>query len=349
MVPVLEAVPNFSAGRDPSLLQRLVRAVTDAGAEVLDRSTDADHNRAVLTFVGAPDVVEEAAVACARLATEAIDLRGHRGAHPRVGALDVLPFVPLVGLSLDDARASARRVGERLAREIGLPVFYYAEASEPRGRRLSELRRGGFETLVGGFPPDRIPDVLPEAWSHPGVHPTAGAVCVGARPLLLAWNVEVEGLTRDRFERIAQELRESGGGFRGLRTLALILGGSARMQLSMNLEDVEAQHPGRVFRTIEARVREEGGRVTHTEVVGLLPDRLLLETGADRMSLLEPDPRRLLSARLVEHLSSRAHREVEALLEVVREAGAAVPAEVGVAARRLERTLGTSKSTGAGP
>src|SRR5690606_19418594 len=128
---------------------------------------------------------------------------------PRIGALDVLPFVPLVGLTQEDAVASARRVGERLAREVGIPVYFYAQAADPVGRGLAELRAGGYELLVQGWPPERVPDVLPPGWSHAGVHPTAGATCVGARPLLLAWNVFVEGVERETAAQIARKPRAS--------------------------------------------------------------------------------------------------------------------------------------------
>ncbi|MSR23190.1 MAG: glutamate formimidoyltransferase [Gemmatimonadetes bacterium] len=340
MAPVLEAVPNFSAGRDPALLERLVGAVSDAGAEVLDVSADADHNRAVLTYVGTTAVVEEASVSVARLAVEAIDLRRHRGVHPRVGALDVLPFVPLVGLTMADARSSARRVGERLAREVGVPVYFYGEASEPPGRGLGELRRGGFEQLVLGFPDARRPDLLPDGWEHPGVHPSAGATCVGARLPLLAWNVEVEGLGQDRLEAVAARMREQGGGFPKLRALALVLVEQSKMQISMNLEDVENQRPFDVFQALEERVRSLGGTVRATEVVGMIPDRLLLDAAADRLGLLDPNPGRVLSPRLVKHIDDRGRSAVRELTEAVRAAGDRTPPEVRAAAERLQDELG---------
>ena len=229
-------------------------------------------------------------MATAQIATESIDLRGHRGVHPRVGALDVLPFVPLLGLTIEDARASARRVGARIGREVGVPVYFYAEAAEPRGRSLSELRRGGFEALVRGFPEDRYPDILPEGWVEPGAHPTAGITCVGARSLLLAWNVVVEGVPMEEARRIAGELRETGGGFRGLRALAFLLPSKGQLQLSMNLEDAWNRRPFSVFREIERRVRSAGGSVVGTEVVGMLPGGLVFDAGADRLSPRAPRP-----------------------------------------------------------
>ena len=343
MVPVLEAVPNFSAGRDRKLVDSLVRAASSLGVEVLDASADPDHNRAVLTFVGPSAAVEDACVATARIAYEAIDLRNHRGVHPRVGALDVLPLVPLLGLTLEEARAAARRVGQRLAKEVGIPVFFYAEASDPPGRTLAKLREGGFESLVRDFPSDRPPDLLPDPWPHPGAHPTAGVTCVGARPLLLAWNVEVDGLSEDEVRGVATALRERDGGIEGLRVLALALPSKGCLQVSMNLEDVSNRKPFLVFRDVEDRVREAGGRVLITEVVGLVPDELILEAGADRLSLLDPDPSRVLSSRLTTHVARRAARQSEALLALVRELGQRTPPEVREAAERLGLSLGGFK------
>jgi glutamate formiminotransferase len=340
MVPVLEAIPNFSVGRDPALVERLVRAASDRGADVLDVSADPDHNRSVLTFVGSPEVVEEAAVAVADVAVRSVDLSRHRGVHPRIGALDVLPFVPLLGLGLADAAASARRVGARLAQEVGVPVYYYGDAAKPPGRRLSELRAGGFETLARGFPKDRLPDELPPEWPHPGVHPTAGATCVGARALLLAWNVEVDGLSESALNEVATELRERSGGAPGLRVLVLRLESKGRMQLSMNLEDVRNNKPFQVFQSLQARIVSRGGRVLGTEVIGLVPDELVFGAAVDRLSLLDPDPTRVLSSRLGAHVAGRVEREVEILLEAVRASRESAPTAILAAAERLGRNLG---------
>lgn len=300
---ILEAVPNFSEGRDRDLVAAIAEAMRAAGADVLDWSADPDHHRSVITVVGSPERVEEAAVAAARVALERIDLRRHAGVHPRIGALDVLPFVPLVGLTMDDARRSARRVGHRLADELGIPVFFYGQASEPPGRPLAALRKGGFEALLPGWPPERVPDVLPPGWPHAGAHPTAGATCVGARDLLLAWNVFLAGLSLADAAEIAAQIRERGGGFRGLRALALRLPRRGALQISMNLEDLTATSPMAVYRRIEALAAERGGRIVETEVIGLVPDGLVLPAAADRLRLEPSAADRLLSRRLVAHLA----------------------------------------------
>ena len=297
MTPVLEAVPNFSEGRDLSLVREFARVIASEGAEVLARTADPDHHRSVISFAGAPPVVERAALSVARLAVEAIDMRGHRGVHPRVGALDVLPFVPARGLAMEDAAASAHRVARGLA-GMGLPVYLYGAVGG--GRSLSSLRAGGFEALVEGFPAGREPDILPRPWRHAGVHPTAGATCVGARPPLLAWNVCVSGLSLGQVRGVARRLRETGGGFVGLRALGLYLPSSDVFQISMNLEDMDGTPPMRVFEAIEAEVEGMGGRVTQTEVIGTIPEALVFSAAASRLRLLHPDPSRLRGSLLAD-------------------------------------------------
>lgn len=331
--PILEAVPNFSEGRDLGVVRDLVAVVQSAGAEVLDWTADPDHHRSVITFVGDPATVEEAAVAVALAAMEAIDLRGHDGVHPRVGALDVLPFVPLLGAEMADAVRVARSVGVRLA-DAGLPIYFYGEASDPPGRTLADLRRGGFEALAEGFPEGREPDLpaaparppadppampapRPEAPTGPphagderppaasAPHPTAGVTCVGARRLLLAWNLDVEGVGIGALRELAARLRETGGGIPGLRVLALELPRQGRTQISMNLEDPVGVSPFRVYAAVEEDVRRLGGRIEATEVVGMIPDALVLPAAADRLNLRDPDPSRLLSSRLAAYLAAR--------------------------------------------
>lgn len=300
---ILEAVPNFSEGRDLRLVGELAAAMERPGVEVLDRSADPDHHRCVITLLGDPDAVEDAVVDAAAVAVGAIDLRLHQGVHPRIGALDVLPFVPLTGMRMEEAAASAHRVGARIAQELGVPVYWYGAASKPPGRRLAALRRGGFERLVEGTGTDRAPDVLPDDWPHPGLHPSAGATCVGARPLLLAWNVYLHDVGLEDASRIASTIRESGGGFRGLRALAFRLPRRDAVQISMNLEDLGATSPMDVYMRIDSLAREHGGRAAETEVIGMMPDELVLSAAAAGMQLLEPDNRRLLSRRLARHLA----------------------------------------------
>lgn len=335
MVPVLEAVPNFSEGRDPSFLEAVTDAARRSGVDVLDASSDAEHHRSVVTWVGDPVAVERAAVAVAEVAMARIDLRHHRGVHPRVGALDVLPVVPLVGLTMHDAVRSARRIGAALA-DLGLPVYLYGAASTPPGRTLAELRRGGFEGLLGA-PSDAPEPDFPAGAAR--VHATAGAACVGARPVLLAWNVLVEGVSRAALGGLAARLRERGGGLPGLRTLALELEESGVLQLSMNLEDVEARDPMLVFDAIEAGVQALGGRIAGTEVIGMIPEALVLGAATRRLNLLDSNSARFLPARLTEHLAARTGRDAGVVRSWIDASGADVPPDVRDALERLTGQL----------
>lgn len=341
MIPVLEAVPNFSEGRDPGFLREVTDEMGRAGVDVVDASADPDHHRAVVTLVGPPDGVEAALVAGAAVAVAHIDLRSHRGVHPRIGALDVAPVVPVVGAPMALAVHTARRVAHGIA-ALGVPVFLYGAAA-PGGPGLAALRRGGFEGLVAGFPQDRRPFL--DAGRR-GAHPTAGATCVGARPVLLAWNLQVEGVPLESLRTIARGLRESGGGFEGLRALALHLEEGGVTQLSMNLEDVERRDPEAVFRAAEVAVEAVGGRILATEVVGMIPDALVLRTSARRLGLLDARPDRLLSARLADHVARRGSRDLDTLISWARTAGPGVPADVRGAAERLALSSTTTPIPG---
>lgn len=299
---IIEAVPNFSEGRDLAVVRAIVEAMKSSGAEVLDWSADPDHNRSVVTVIGPPELVEEAAFAGAAVAKERIDLRRHRGVHPRIGAIDVLPFVPLAGLSMQDAGTSARRVGQRIVSELTLPVYFYAQASDPPGRSLATLRRGGFEALVGGWPADREPDLLPAQWPYPGAHPTAGAVCVGARPVLLAWNVWISGISIEQARAIAKQVREGESGIRGLRALAVRLPSRNAMQISMNIENVETSSPAVAFALVRRLVEQAGGRVEQTEIIGMAPDELL-DAATDDWKLAPGTRERSLSQRVQAYIA----------------------------------------------
>jgi glutamate formiminotransferase len=301
MVRVLEAVPNFSEGRDLSKVRALVDTIAASGVEVLDWSADPDHHRCVISYIGDPDLVVRASIAAARFARDHIDLRDHDGVHPCVGALDVMPLVPLHGVDMVDAIEAAHRVGRAIA-DLGVPVFYYGHASEPAGRALSELRRGGFKGLANGFPEDRRPQ---EPASAERAHVSAGVTCVGARPVLLAWNVFLSGITRDQAREIASQIRERDGGFVGLRALGLHLASQDRVQISMNLEDPAQTPPLAVFSAIERAVHAQGGDVVETQVIGMIPDALVLPTVQDRLHPLDLKPARILSHRVRMHVQGR--------------------------------------------
>ncbi len=301
MVRVLEAVPNFSEGRDLSKVRALVDTIAATGVEVLDWSADPDHHRSVISYIGDPDLVVRASIAAAEFARDHIDLREHQGVHPRVGALDVMPLVPLHGVDMVDAVSAAHRVGRAIA-DLGVPVFYYGYASDSGRRGLEELRRGGFESLAGGFPKDRRPQV-PASAERP--HATAGVTCVGARRVLLAWNVFLSGISRDQAREIASQVRERDGGFAGLRALALHLASQDRVQISMNLEDPAETPPLTVFSAIKKAARARGGDVVETQVIGMIPDALVLPAAQDKLHILDLEPARALSHRVRMHVQGR--------------------------------------------
>jgi len=281
---LVECVPNFSDGRDASVLVALTEAVLAVkDATVLDASQDPDHHRAVLTFAAAGGAALEAGLALVRVATERIDLRRHAGAHPRMGATDVFPIVPLGDSTLEDCVLLARALGERIGEELGIPVFLYgAAATRPGRKRLPDVRRGGFEFLRVriGSDPDFEPDAGPAR-----IHPSAGATAVGVREFLIAFNVLLETNEVEPARRIARRLRESDGGLQGVRALGLYLDSLDRAQVSMNLTDYRRTGLVRAFEEVERLAREEGVRVAGSELIGLAPAAALDASVARRVRL----------------------------------------------------------------
>ena len=305
MTPVVEAVPNFSEGRDPALADAVAAVFARAGCEVFHVTADPDHHRSVVTVAGPPRAVEEGSVAAAKVALQEIDMRRHQGVHPRVGAMDVLPFVPLHDISMGETARLARRTGRRIA-ALGIPVYFYAHASTPPGRQLASIRRGGFEALATAGPSRQadLPGRSATGELMRFAHPTAGAVCVGARPVLLAWNVDLEGVSEADARGVAAAVRESGGGFVGLRAIGVRLPKQGRLQVSMNLEDPGATDPATVVRAIERLVGERGGRVAGAEVIGMIPDPLADPSAAQAARVVEWSEERLLGRRVADYLAS---------------------------------------------
>jgi glutamate formiminotransferase len=266
--PVLfECVPNVSEGRDQGVLAACAAAIESAGASLAHQTSDEVHNRAVFTFFGSYEAVLDASVALAGVAAERIDLRTHRGVHPRIGALDVLPFVPIAGATLHDAARLAHAAAERIWERRRVPSFYYGAASSAN-RQLPDVRHGGFKPEVG--------DVL--------AHPSAGAIAVGAREILVAFNVVLAGADIALARDIARRMRERDGGLRTLRALAFALPGG-RVQISCNLTDVAATPLARVLELIRAHAAEAGATVVAGELIGLVPRAALLDAAAYRLGL----------------------------------------------------------------
>jgi len=295
-MPRLETVPNVSDGRRPELLDRLAAAATARpGVALLDASRDPDHNRAVLTLAGEAGPLVEALLAVFEIAVAEIDLRGHRGVHPRIGAVDVVPFVPLAGAPMAAAVAAAQELGRRVAARFGVPVLLYEEAaSSPHRRRLADLRRGGFEALPGRLADPRWrPDFGP-----PRPHPSAGAVAVGARFFLVAANavLDVDDLAVAR--AVARAVRESSGGLPAVRALGVPLPSRRRVQVSMNLVDYRRTPPAAAFAAVEREAAAHGARVVERELVGLVPEAALAGDDPEARALAELWADRVLETRL---------------------------------------------------
>lgn len=271
---LIECVPNFSEGRDKNKVAALVDAGRSvAGVVLLDQEMDADHNRSVLTFAGTPEAVSEAAVRLAGKAVELIDLNRHTGVHPRIGAADVVPFVPIEGVTLDECVRIAERVGEEIWRRFQVPVYFYeAAARRPDRVNLENIRRGQFEGLREevGTNPDRAPDV-----GEARLHPTAGATVIGARKFLIAYNVNLGTADVEIAKRIAKAIRFSSGGFRFVKAMGVLLTLRNIAQVSMNLTDFEQTPVHRVFEAVRLEAERYGVPVVGSEVVGLIPKKAL--------------------------------------------------------------------------
>ncbi|MEO6836279.1 MAG: glutamate formimidoyltransferase [Candidatus Tumulicola sp.] len=264
---LFEIVPNLSEGRDASFADAAAAAVSATGARVLHRTSDPAHHRSVLTIAGDGECVVAAAIALAGLAAERIDLRRHRGVHPRIGALDVLPFVPLRDASLQEAAALAHRAGAAIWERFRIPSFYYGAAARHESRRLlPQVRRGEFEGLDARFADPRwAPDEGDIA-----KHESAGAIAIGARDILIAFNVELASDDLAAAQSIARTVRERDGGLRGLRALAFPRGGG-RVQISLNVTDFYGTPLYRIVELIARLAAERGIELTGSELIGCLP------------------------------------------------------------------------------
>jgi glutamate formiminotransferase/formiminotetrahydrofolate cyclodeaminase len=294
MTKLIECIPNFSEARRPEVIDQIVAAVVSVeGVHLLDRSSDLDHNRTVLTFVGAPGEVGEAAFRAIKTAAELIDLDQHTGEHPRIGATDVCPFVPLSGITMEECVALAKHLGERVGRELGIPVYLYeAAATRPERANLENIRRGQYEALKQemGVDPARDPDFGPRKVGK------AGATVIGARDFLIAFNVY---LTTDEVEvakKIAKAVRHSSGGLRFVKGLGLLVDG--RAQVSMNLTNFHQTPLARVVELIRREAERYGVAIHHSELVGLIPQEALVDAAVWYTQLDQFDREQVLETRL---------------------------------------------------
>ena len=298
MVSILECVPNCSEGRDSAFVADARDAVNRVrGVALLDSTADPDHHRSVFTMAGAPEAVCEALFEIAKLAVERIDLRSHKGKHPRMGALDVVPFVPIGDMNDQQAIQAARHFARRLWEELRVPSYFYGlAATTPARERLENVRRGGFETLSANEP-SRVPDV-----GGPRIHPTAGATAVGVRKPLIAWNVELATADAAPAKRIARAIRESAGGMLAVKALGVALPSRRTTQVSMNLVDFERTAPQQVFDRISELAAAEGVAVVSSELIGLIPRKALGQDGGDGLKIRGFSPAMILENRIEEAL-----------------------------------------------
>jgi glutamate formiminotransferase len=266
---LIESVPNYSEGRRHDVVDAFADAVARTpGVHLLDRTSDASHNRSVLTLAGESDAVTQALEATIEIAVRDIDMEAHSGEHPRIGAVDVVPFVPLGETAMDDVVALARAFGKRVAEVFGIPVYLYARAAtRPDRVRLADVRRGGYEGLRDEIATaGREPDFGPAR-----THPRAGAMAVGARPFLIAWNINLESADVELAKRIARRVRESGGGLPAVQANGFMIEELGCAQVSMNLLDFRTTPLWRVWDEVEAVAAEDGVRLRESELIGLAP------------------------------------------------------------------------------
>ncbi len=290
------SVPNVSEGRRLDVIDLMADAIRRVpGARLLDSSSDVSHNRSVFTVAGEPPALEGAVMALVERAVVDIDLRTHRGEHPRLGAIDVVPFIPLAGASMADCVALARSVGAALAERLLVPVYLYEEAAtSPARKNLENIRRGQFEGLAAKMTtPGWVPDFGP-----PAPHPTAGATIVGARPPLIAYNVN---LATDRIEaarRIAAAVRSSSGGLRAVKAMAVALHHRGIVQVSMNLTNYRETSILQAFEAVKREARKDGVSILESEIVGLVPAAAFAGTTASDLQLTGLGPDRILENKL---------------------------------------------------
>ena len=299
MQPLVECIPNFSEGRRQEVIDEIVAVLAEfPGVRLLDVDPNPDHNRTVVTFVGDPQAVGDAAFELTRAAVAHIDLTQHTGEHPRMGAMDVVPFVPISGVTMDDCVRLARETGQRIAEKLDVPVYLYAEAATtPARRRLPDVRKGQFEGLKTAIvtDPARRPDFGPAR-----VHPTAGATAVGARPPLIAFNINLA--TRDLIvaKTIGKAIRESSGGLVNVQAMGVDLAEQGLVQVSMNLLDYTRTPIHRAFEMVRAEAARYGVAIAGSEIVGLIPVDALLGAAEFYLRLTAFRPDQVLELRLLE-------------------------------------------------
>jgi glutamate formiminotransferase/glutamate formiminotransferase/formiminotetrahydrofolate cyclodeaminase len=302
MPPLIECVPNFSEGRNPAIVQALIASVTSVPEVwLLHHTMDEDHHRSVLTFAGLPDAVAEAALRAVTTATELIDIRRHEGAHPRIGATDVVPFVPIQDVGMEECVRLAHRVGQEVGTGLGIPVFLYEQAAaNPARRQLESIRLGGLRGLASRMECDAawLPDFGPP---HP--HETAGAIVIGARQSLIAFNANLKTHDLSVAKAIAQSIRQSNGGLPCLKAIGVELASRGMVQVAMNLTDYRVTSLHRALQAVKNEARKQGVEVAGSELIGLAPRAALDQAAVESLQFERFDPAQILETSVAEAMS----------------------------------------------
>lgn len=293
---IIECVPNISEGRNREVIDRIVKVLRKAdGVKLLDVCVDPDHNRTVLTFIGTPEAVERGAAAACDRAIALIDMSRHRGVHPRIGAVDVVPFVPLKGATMEDAVKAAHRFGKAFGERNGIPVYFYGEAAiDPGKRELPDIRKGGYEGLK-----DRLNDPLWGPDAGPArFNPRSGAAVVGAREPLIAFNVNIASNDLQVAKKIARSIRQSSGGLPHVKAMGVPLKSRNIVQVSMNLTNYKVTSLRTVFDEVSRKASRHGVSILESELVGLIPEEALEGVSPEYLKLSDFSPDRIIETHL---------------------------------------------------
>lgn len=305
---IVESAPNFSEGRREEIVRQIMaQAEGVQDVWILDWSMDADHNRSVVTLVGSPEPLLEVLFRMTKKAMELIDMRTHKGEHPRMGATDVIPLVPVMNITMEECVELSKRLGERIGQELNIPVFLYERsATAPHRENLADIRKGEFEGFFEKIKDPRWkPDFGPEE-----VHPTAGVTAVGAREYLIAFNVNL-GTTRIEIaEKIAKAVRHISGGYKYVKAIAVDLKEKGMVQVSMNMTNYKKSPLFRVFETIKREAERYGVPVVGTEIIGMVPMQAMLEVAQFYLQLDDFDMNRIIESKILEILANKL-KEVE--------------------------------------
>ncbi len=297
---MIECVPNFSEGRDPDFMEAIHEAILN-GTEtmILDQSADPDHNRSVFTLAGNPESLTKSVFQFTRAAIERIDMRSHKGVHPCIGAVDVIPFIPLRNTMLSECIALSESIAKLLADSFEMPIYLYGKSARiPEHRRLADIRRGGYATLAREIrsEPVRHPDFGPAAL------PPYGACSVGARNFLIAWNIYLNTADIGIAKEIAEKIRESSGGLKGVQAIGLPVKG--RAQVSMNITDFHAAPLIKVYESVDRLASKAGTGILYSELIGLLPQAALAGSSAEELKIIDFSPERIIENRLLDYYAT---------------------------------------------